>query len=196
MNKINSITVFCGSSSGNDAIFCNAAENFGKLLADKKIHLIYGGASIGVMGACADAVLKSGGEVTGIIPTFLSTKEIAHHGLTKLIHVASMHERKALMHQMADGFVVLPGGIGTLEEFFEILTWAQLGLHQKPIAILNVQNYFNHLIEFIDQMVEKGFLKMHHKNLIIVVEDAEVLLQKMTAYVAPKSDIILNTDQL
>jgi uncharacterized protein (TIGR00730 family) len=184
-NTLTRITVFCGSSNGSEKTFTETAFALGQKLADQKIVVVYGGASIGVMGAVADGCLKNNGQVIGIIPKFLSTKEIAHHNLTELITVETMHERKLKMHDLADGFIILPGGIGTLEEFFEILTWAQLGLHKKPIAILNTTNYYKDLLEFIDNMVNKAFLKPIHKQLILVSENADDLLEKMRSYQAP-----------
>ncbi|MBK6526224.1 MAG: TIGR00730 family Rossman fold protein [Crocinitomicaceae bacterium] len=185
LNTLTRITVFCGSSNGSEKIFTETAFALGQKLADQKIVVVYGGASIGVMGAVADGCLKNNGQVIGIIPKFLSTKEIAHYNLTELITVETMHERKLKMHDLADGFIILPGGIGTLEEFFEILTWAQLGLHKKPIAVLNTANYYKDLLEFIQNMVDKGFLKTIHKQLILVSENADDLLEKMRSYEAP-----------
>jgi uncharacterized protein (TIGR00730 family) len=184
-NTLTRITIFCGSSNGSEKIFTETAFALGQKLAAQKIVVVYGGASIGVMGAVADGCLKNKGQVIGIIPKFLSTKEIAHHNLTELITVETMHERKLKMHDLADGFIILPGGIGTLEEFFEILTWAQLGLHKKPIAILNTADYYKDLLEFIDNMVDKGFLKTIHKQLILVSDNADDLLEKMRNYQAP-----------
>lgn len=184
-NSIHRVTVFCGSSSGNQSAFTETAFLLGQKLADEKVGVVYGGASIGLMGAVADGALKNNGEVIGIIPTFLSTKEIAHHNLTELIVVETMHERKMKMHELADGFIILPGGIGTLEEFFEILTWAQLGLHKKPIVILNTQEYYHDLLVFIDNMVDKGFLRKIHKQLILVATTVDALLETMRTYKAP-----------
>lgn len=195
MNELKSITIFCGSSSGKESKYCSEAFALGEFLAKKNIAIIYGGASIGVMGAVADGALKNKGEVIGIIPTFLATKEIAHNALTKLIEVSTMHERKAKMHDMANGFIMLPGGIGTMEEFFEILTWAQLGLHKKAIGILNVDGYFDDLLDFIQHMVDKGFLKPKHQQLIVVDSNSENLLEKMKVYDAPESDIFIKTSQ-
>ena len=185
LNTLSRITVFCGSSNGSEKIFTETAFALGQKLADQKIVVVYGGASIGVMGAVADGCLKNNGQVIGIIPKFLSTKEIAHYNLTELITAETMHERKLKMHDLADGFIILPGGIGTLEEFFEILTWAQLGLHKKPIAVLNTANYYKDLLEFIQNMADKGFLKTIHKQLILVSENADDLLEKMRSYQAP-----------
>ncbi len=179
------ITVFCGSSDGQNEIYKSSAYSLGKKLALEKIGVVYGGASIGVMGAVANGSMENGGEVIGVIPVFLSTKEIAHASLSQLIEVETMHERKMKMHELADGFIILPGGIGTLEEFFEILTWAQLGLHKKPIAVYNVNHYYNDLIHFIDHMVQSGFLKPVHKKLILVSEDENDLINQMQNYTAP-----------
>lgn len=184
-SMLNRVTVFCGSSTGTDNLYTSEAFALGQLLAHQKIVLVYGGASIGVMGAVANGCLSKNGNVIGIIPKFLSTKEIAHDRLTELIEVETMHERKLKMHDLADGFIVLPGGIGTLEEFFEILTWAQLGLHQKPIAILNTNNYYDDLLAFIGQMAAKGFLKPIHQKLILVSDKIPELLEKMRNYQAP-----------
>lgn len=189
------ITVFCGSSDGHQNIYKTRAYELGKKLAQQKTVVVYGGASIGVMGAVADGALENGGEVIGVIPSFLSTKEIAHHSLTELIQVETMHERKMKMHELADGFIILPGGIGTLEEFFEILTWAQLGLHKKPIAIYNVNDYYKDLIHFIDQMVINGFLKPIHKKLILVSDNETDLLIQMQNYTAPDLGKIISEEK-
>lgn len=189
------ITVFCGSSDGHQNIYKTRSYELGKKLAQQKTVVVYGGASIGVMGAVADGALENGGEVIGVIPSFLSTKEIAHHSLTELIQVETMHERKMKMHELADGFIILPGGIGTLEEFFEILTWAQLGLHKKPIAIYNVNEYYNDLIHFIDQMVNNGFLKPIHKKLILVSDNETDLLIQMQNYTAPDLGKIISEEK-
>ena len=189
------ITIFCGSSDGQDKIYKSSAYALGKKLALEKIGVVYGGASIGVMGAVADGSLNHGGEVIGIIPVFLSTKEIAHTSLTQLIEVETMHERKMKMHELADGFIILPGGIGTLEEFFEILTWAQLGLHKKPIAIYNVNQYYKDLLHFIDHMVTSGFLKPVHKKLILVSADENDLIRQMQNYSAPDLGKIISAEK-
>ena len=157
----------------------------GKRLADENIALVYGGAKIGLMGAVADAVLKGGGKVTGVLPSFLRAKEIAHDGLTELIIVSSMHERKMKMNELCDGVIALPGGFGTLEELFEMLTWAQLGLHQKPIGLLNTNGFYNSLIEFINSMATKGFVKDINLQMLIISDDIDDLLDKMKRYKAP-----------
>lgn len=185
MKKFSNIAVFCGSSDGADKIYCAEAITFGETLADNNIGLVYGGASIGVMGAVANGCLQKNGKVIGVIPEFLCLKEIVHASLTELHIVKTMHERKTMMHELSDGFVIFPGGIGTLEEFFEILTWAQLGLHQKPILIANINGYYSDLIHFIDHMTNQKFLKPIHKKLILVTEKVEDILPTMKNYTAP-----------
>ncbi len=180
-----SVTVFCGSSSGYDVMYQKAAEELGKKLAEERIKLVYGGAKVGLMGAVADAVLGAGGEVIGVLPEFLRSKEIAHEGLTDLILVQSMHERKTKMHQLSDGVIALPGGFGTLEELFEMLTWAQLGLHKNPIGLLNVDGYYDSLIDLVQSMVDKGFLKIVNQKMLLSSNNAIELLQTMRSYVAP-----------
>ena len=182
---MNRVTVFCGSSSGNDDVYVNTASDLGRILAQKKIGLVYGGAKVGIMGAVADGVLSEGGEAIGVLPFFLQSKEIAHEGLSQLILVDSMHERKMKMNELSDGVIALPGGFGTLEEFFEMLTWAQLGLHKKPIALLNIYGYYDSLVTMIDTMVEKGFLKDINRRMMLVDKDINTLLNRMHTYSAP-----------
>lgn len=179
------ITVFCGSSIGTDDAFKNEAILLGETLAKQNIGLVYGGARVGVMGAVADGVLSAGGTVIGVIPQFLRTKEVAHENLTELIMVKTMHERKTKMHELCDGVIALPGGFGTMEELFEVLTWAQLGLHQKPIGLLNTKGFYNDLIHLVKNMVDKGFLKAINQEMLIVSSDVEELLLKMKNYSAP-----------
>lgn len=179
------ITVFCGSSNGSDEIYKSHATQLGKTLAKQNIELVYGGANVGLMGAVADGVLNEGGKVIGVLPHFLKSKEIAHESLTELILVESMHERKTKMNDLCDGVIALPGGFGTLEEFFEMLTWAQLGLHKKPIAILNVDGFYDSLLTFIQTMVDKGFLKEINQQMVLVSDNIEDLLEKMKNYTAP-----------
>ncbi len=186
------VVVFCGSSAGKAEVFKKGAFLLGAFLASRKIDLVYGGAQIGLMGAVADGVLLNGGQVTGVIPDFLAAKEIRHHHLTEMIVVKSMHERKLLMSEMCDGVIALPGGYGTLDELFEMLTWAQLGLHQKPIALYNIDGYFNDLIKFINSVNENGFISNIHRSMIIVDDDAESLLNKMINYQAPPLPAWLN----
>ncbi len=179
------ITVFCGSSAGTSSVIQQQASLLGSTLAGKGIGMVYGGAAIGLMGLVAEGALKSGGEVIGVLPYFLRTKEIAHEALTELVLVDSMHERKTKMNELCDGVIALPGGFGTLEEFFEMLTWAQLGLHQKPIGLLNVEHFYDPLLVFVDSMVDKGFLKDDNRKMILVAETAEALITLMENYKAP-----------
>lgn len=188
------ITVFCASSFGDNSGFEAAAYNLGKLLAENGIGLVYGGAQVGLMGAVANGALHAGGSVVGVLPMFLQTKEIAHAGLTELIVVDTMHERKTIMSDRCDGIIALPGGFGTMEELFEVLTWAQLGLHKKPIGLLNVAGFYNALIAFVDQMVSNGLLKQVNRDMLLVAEDADVLLQMMNDYVAPNVPKWLNKE--
>jgi uncharacterized protein (TIGR00730 family) len=162
-----------------------AAEELGSLFVESRIGLVYGGASIGLMGAVADAVLRGGGEVIGVIPQFLVDKEVAHKGLKDLRITSSMHERKALMAELSDGFIAMPGGIGTLEETFEVWTWKQLGHHSKPCALLNVEGFYDGLILFLDTVLKEGFLKDVHRNMLITENDPKTLLANMVSYVAP-----------
>ena len=179
------ITVFCGSSFGSDDIFKKQATLLGQTLARQGIRLIYGGADVGLMGAVADGALNAGGKVTGVIPHFLQSKEIAHKQLTELILVETMHERKTKMNDLCEGVIVLPGGYGTLEEFFEMITWAQLGLHQKPIGILNIDGFYDDLIRMVQTMVDKGFLKQINRDMLLVSNTIEELLGMMRNYKAP-----------
>jgi uncharacterized protein (TIGR00730 family) len=179
------ITVFCGSSMGDQANFETMATGLGTLLAKHHMGLVYGGAKVGLMGAVANGCLAAGGQVVGVLPRFLGSKEIAHDGLTELIWVDSMHERKTRMFELCDGFIALPGGFGTLEELFEILTWAQLGLHQKPIGLLNIDGYYDHLIAMIANMVHQGFLKQINQDMLLVGNTAQDLLLQMEHYTAP-----------
>ena len=176
------ICVFCGTNAGARPEYGAAARELGKLLAEEDIELVYGGASVGIMGELADAVHEHGGHVTGIIPQQLVKKEAAHTGIPDLIVVASMHQRKSQMADMSDGFIALPGGIGTMEGFFEILTWGQLGIHRKPSGLLNVAGYFDDLIKFLDHAVAEGFLTEEHRATIMVETEAKKLLNRMRAY--------------
>jgi len=179
------ITVFCASSYGTEKIYEEQAVALGKTLAEQNIELVYGGANVGLMGAVADGALNAGGKVIGVLPNFLRSKEIAHLGLTELILVESMHERKTKMNDLCDGVIALPGGFGTLEELFEMLTWAQLGLHKKPIAILNVDGYYDSLIELLQTMTEKGLLKEINQKMLLVSDSIDDLLDQMKNYTAP-----------
>jgi len=174
-----SIAVFCGASMSNDSVLNQEAYSFGKVMATEELQLIYGGAKIGLMGNVASGVLDNGGKAIGVIPDFLTSKEVVHTDLSELIITETMHERKLKMHELSDGIVALPGGFGTLEELFEMLTWAQLGLHKKPIGILNVNGFYDDLLNFIEVMIAKGLLKPSYKQLLLVAETAEELLKKM-----------------
>ena len=180
-----SVAVFCGSSNGALETYKEGAIQLGKELARRKITLVYGGSSIGIMGVVANAVLESGGQVIGVIPTMLEEKEISHPNLTKLIVVHSMHERKAKMVDLAEGFIALPGGMGTLEEFFEVLTWAQLGLHQKPCGIFNINHYYDLMISFLDHINEQQFLQDKFRSMVLVDSNPNDLLDKFKTYVPP-----------
>ncbi len=179
------ITVFCGSSMGNKSIFKNTTDALGQALVERNIELVYGGAKVGIMGAIADSVLASGGIVTGVLPTFLQQKELSHEGLTKLILVETMHERKAAMNELCDGVLALPGGFGTLEELFEMLTWGQLGLHKKPVGILNIDGFYDPLNGLIQTMVDNGFLKPSNRDMLLADENIDAILDKMENYKAP-----------
>ncbi|MBD1999690.1 TIGR00730 family Rossman fold protein [Leptolyngbya sp. FACHB-541] len=176
------VCVFCGSNQGANPAYGFAAEQLGKLLAQQNIGLVYGGGKVGLMGTVANAALAAGGEVIGVIPQALADREIAHTGLSKLHIVASMHERKALMSDYADAFIALPGGIGTLEEFAEVLTWGQLGLHQKPCGLLNIEGYYNSLIAFFDHAVQAQFVRPEHRSAVIETQTCEELLEKLNQY--------------
>ncbi|MGD1320049.1 TIGR00730 family Rossman fold protein [Chryseobacterium sp. 2R14A] len=180
-----SITVFCGSSFGTEEIYKEQAYLVGKTFAKENIRLIYGGANVGLMGAVADGVIENEGKAIGVLPHFLQSKEIAHINLTELILVETMHERKTKMNELSDGVIVLPGGYGTLEEFFEMITWAQLGLHKKPIAILNINGFYDDLIKLVQTMVDKGFLKQINQEMLLVSDAIDELLEKMRTYKAP-----------
>ncbi|MCA3694188.1 TIGR00730 family Rossman fold protein [Aquidulcibacter sp.] len=179
------VCVFCGSSSGASPLFEQDARFLGQALAAADIELVYGGASVGLMGAVANACLKAGGRVIGILPKALEAKEIAHKELTRLHIVDSMHERKAMMADMSDGFIALPGGLGTIEELFEIWTWGQLGYHGKPFAIYNTLAYYDQLLRFLDHAVEAQLVKAVHREMLIVATDATSLLERMNGYSPP-----------
>ena len=185
--QMNRICVFCGTNPGARPEYGAAARELGQILAEQGIELVYGGASVGIMGELADSVHEHGGHVTGIIPQQLMQKEAAHTGIPNLIVVASMHQRKSQMADMSDGFIALPGGIGTLEGFLEILTWGQLGIHAKPSGILNVAGYFDGLIRFLDHAVQEGFLTEEHRGAIIMETDPRRLLEHMQASTPPDS---------
>jgi uncharacterized protein (TIGR00730 family) len=184
---VKSICVFCGSRSGEDPAYEAAARSLGETLARTGITLVYGGGHVGLMGVVADAALASGGEAIGVIPRSLVEREIAHKGLTDLRVVGSMHERKALMSELSEGFIALPGGTGTLEEFFEVLTWAQLGEHRKPCGLLNVAGYYDPLLAVFDHMVNRGFLSETNRSIVLVETEPKALLERFEEYHAPQT---------
>jgi len=190
------ITVFCGSSSGFRAAYAEAAKNLARCLVERNIGLVYGGGNLGLMGIIADEVMRRGGRVTGIIPDALFQKEVGNRRITELRVVGSMHERKALMAELADGFIAMPGGIGTFEEFFEILTWAQLGFHEKPCGLLNVADYYDGLLALCDHAVTEGFLRPVHRKLILDDSDAISLLEKMNNFQPPPVEKWIDKDDL
>ena len=179
------VCVFAGSSAGAQPEYRQAAQALGRALGERGIGVVYGGACVGLMGVMADAALAAGSEVTGVIPSALVAKEIAHRGLTDLRVVESMHERKALMADRSDAFVALPGGWGTLDEFFEVLTWGQLGLHRKPCGLLNVRGYFDRLLSFLDHSVDEGFVRRECRSMIAVADSPDSLLDMLSSYRAP-----------
>lgn len=181
------ICVYCGSSMGNSEVYANAAREMGRLLGEREIDLVYGGGRVGLMGVVADAALGAGGRVVGIIPRALAEREIQHTGLTELHVVANMHERKVKMAELADAFVAMPGGAGTLEEIFEQWTWAQLGIHRKPCAFLNTYGYFDPLRTMIDRMTGEGFLKPAHSEMLIFASEPAAILEEFKAYSAPST---------
>ena len=180
------ICVYCGSSPGKLPLYVEQAAALGHEMARRGLGLVYGGASVGVMGAVADAVLENGGEVIGVIPHALATKEVSHHGLDQLYVVSSMHERKAKMAELSDGFIALPGGWGTLEEIFEMLTWAQLGFHQKPCGLLNSGGYYDELYRFLEHQIEQRFVKEEYRPMMMMDGTAEALLDRFEVYDPPR----------
>jgi len=186
MRTLSSVGVYCGSSPGEDPAYAEAAERMARVLVRQGITVVYGGASVGTMGLLADAALKAGGRVIGVIPEALMEKEVAHDALTELRTVDTMHERKAMMASEADAFIALPGGLGTLEELFEMWTWSQLGIHCKPIGLLNVDGYYDRLIAFLDHAVAEGFVREAHRAHVFVSADPEILLRTLRAEVHPE----------
>ncbi|QNE40076.1 TIGR00730 family Rossman fold protein [Hymenobacter sp. NBH84] len=177
-----SVAVYCGSSIGRNDLYRQQAHEMGRILAERDLTLVYGGGKVGLMGTIADSVLQHGGRAVGVIPEFLASKEVAHLGLTELYVVQSMHERKLKMAELADGFVAMPGGYGTLEELFEVLTWGQLGLHPKPIGVLNVAGFYTHLLRALDHMVDEALLRSENRQQLLQAETPAVLLDHMAAY--------------
>jgi uncharacterized protein (TIGR00730 family) len=193
------ICVFCGAASGRAPTYAAAAQDLGELLAKRGIGLVYGGGNVGLMGELADAVLDAGGQAIGVIPQQLVDREIAHAGLTELHVVENLHQRKALMAELADAFLTLPGGIGTMEELFEVWSWGKLGLHSKPCGLLNVDGYFDSLRALTDQMVTEGFLEPDYREMLLIEEQPSVLLDRLAAYVPPgrwrAADLLASKDR-
>lgn len=187
--------MFCGSSAGARPGYATAAAGLGRRLAERGIRMVYGGGNIGLMGVVADAALQAGGQVLGILPQALMVKELGHRGLSELRIVGSMHERKAEMARESDAFIVLPGGFGTLEEMFENVTWVQLGIHAKPCGILNVEDYFDPLLRFLDHMVEERFISFEHRGMIIVDDEPDALVERLEAYRPPTTSKWLHPTQ-
>lgn len=191
-----SIVVFCGSSEGDSTVFVDQAYELGKTLAEQQTTLVYGGARIGVMGKVAQGALEAAGKVIGVIPDFLKVREVYHTELTELIVTENMHQRKMIMHELSEGIMMLPGGYGTLEEFFEMLTWGQLGLHQRPIGILNTNRFYDDLLHMLQKMVDRGFVKQENYDMILVDESIEGLLKQMKNYKPLPTTKWIEKDQL
>ena len=179
------ICVFCGSSNGNEPVFADLAYQTGVRIAQRGYGLVYGGAHVGLMGRVADGAIDNGAEVVGVLPEFMKDKELQHPRLTKLYSVESMHDRKTMMHQLSDAVMTLPGGFGTMEELFEMLTWAQLSLHTNPIGLLNVGGYYDPLVQLTETMIGKGFLPQHYKDLLLVDSEVDGLIDKLEQYTPP-----------
>jgi uncharacterized protein (TIGR00730 family) len=190
------ICVYCGSSPGRDPCYAEAAQELAQALVDRNLGLVYGGAEVGLMGVVADAVLAAGGEVIGVIPRALEAKEVAHKRLTELRTVGSMHERKALMVELSDGFIALPGGLGTLDELFEVLTWAQLGLHGKPCGLLNVLGYYDALTKFLEHAVHEQFVRGSHREMLLVDTNPGHLLERFARYRSPRLPKLLGPGEV
>ncbi|AFH95024.1 TPA: TIGR00730 family Rossman fold protein [Providencia stuartii] len=185
MRKINSIAVYCGSSMGANEVYKQQAIKFAEEMVKRNITLVYGGASVGIMGTVADTILSQGGQAIGVIPSLLEEREISHKNLTKLYKVDTMHQRKSKMIELADGFVALPGGYGTLEEFSEVFTWSQIGLHTKPCGLFNINNYWQPLIDMTNKMADEAFLQEKYRHMAIVENDPAALLDRFETYLAP-----------
>lgn len=196
MYKMKSVLVFCGSSEGNDPEVIKQGYELGSTLARQNITLVYGAGKVGIMGKVAEGALSKNGKVIGVIPEFLKVKEVVHLGLTELHTTENMHKRKLLMHDLSDGIISLPGGYGTLEELFEMITWAQLGLHQKPVGILNVNGFFDGLLVFLREMVEKKFLKQENYEMLLVETEIQILLDRMKSYKPAVTPKWIKKDQL
>ncbi len=188
---MNKLCVYCGAASGTSPSHASAAQQMAKALVEANIGLVYGGGSVGLMGVLADEVIRLGGDVTGVIPKALMDKEVGHRGLTRLHVVKDMHERKAMMIDLADGFVAMPGGFGTLEELFEVLTWSQLGLHDKPIGLLNTDHFFDGLIAFVDHQTTTGFLRSAHAALLMHASAPSELIRRFAEFVPHRTEKLL-----
>src|SRR5688500_15296531 len=195
MSMIRRICVFCGSNSGSDPVYAEAARNLGRLFAREGIALVYGGGSVGLRAEVAEAVLQAGGEAIGVIPHALWAREVGHRGLTDLRIVETMHDRKALMADLADAFIALPGGLGTLEEIFEIWTWSQLGLHAKPVGFLDVNGFYTPLMQFLDRAARERFLKEAHRAIALIDADAERLLRRFDEWTPPRVEKWITRDE-
>jgi len=196
MNVINTVAIFCGSSSGNKEKYYDDAYQLGLFLAEKNIEIVYGGAKVGLMGAVASGALTAGGKVVGVMPDFIKSKEIAYENLTELITVSTMHERKMIVFERSDAAIVLPGGFGTMDEIFELLTWGQLGLHKKPIGILNTLGFYDLLLSFMDHMVTQNLLRSGNRDMIMIGDVPSDLLHDMVHYKAPKKPKWIDLDQI
>lgn len=185
MRDIKRIAVYCGSAAGASEIYRLEAVKFAQILVEQGITLVYGGASVGIMGTVADTVLREGGKAIGVIPALLEGREIAHKNLTELHRVSTMHERKSKMIELADGFVALPGGFGTLEEFAEVFTWSQIGLHQKPVGLMNINNYYDPLLSLISKMTDEQFMQEKYRHMAVVETDGNALIRRFRDYEAP-----------
>lgn len=195
MPHLRSLCVYCGSKPGNDPVYAATAAELGRRMAEAGVRLVYGGGSVGLMGVLADSVLANGGEVLGVIPKGLFTTEIGHQGLTELVEVGSMHERKARMALESDAFLALPGGLGTLEELAEIATWVQLGIHAKPVGVLESNGYWASLLSFLDGAVEAGFVKPQHREIILQIGDVADVLEILGSRVAPRIEPVLGLEE-
>lgn len=193
---MNRICVYCGSSPGRDPAYVKAARHTADALLDRELGLVYGGASVGVMGALADRILEGGGQVIGVMPRALVDREVAHDGLEDLRIVDTMHQRKQTMAELSDAFLALPGGLGTLEETFEVLTWSQLGFHDKPCGLLNVGGYFDHLAAFLDHAVEQRFVRRLHRELVLIDDDPAALLGRFEGWMPPPVSKWIDRDSL
>ena len=180
------VCVFCGSKVGHGSLYREAAVTLGKILVARGIGLVYGGGSVGLMGVIADAVLAAGGEVIGVIPEMLATKELLHSGVKDMHRMHSMHARKAKMAELADAFIALPGGFGTFEELLEMITWSQLGIHRKPVGLMNVAGYYDPLIQFVNHAIEQGFIKSKHRQLIVIADEPETLIDLILRHKPPE----------